>query len=238
VALAIREPDLARSEFVAREIVLVSVAALLYNGVRGLIEGRSPVAFGNAERVIRLEDRAGLFVEPRLHGLVTEHQWLLDAANSIYIYLHWPVLFGSLVWLLAKHPERYQLLRTALLVSGAIGLLIFAGYPMAPPRLLPEHGFVDTVALHAAGYQVLQPPALTNQYAAMPSFHFGWNLLVAVAVAGVVRGRAARIAVGLMPVVMLAAIMATANHFWLDAVAGGAVALTGLWVASHARPRD
>ena len=100
---------------------------------------------------------------------------------------------------------------------------------MAPPRFLD--GFVDTVTLNSNAYRVLQPPSLTNQYAAMPSLHVGWNLLMGIALYRHATARPVKLFGVLMPVAMYAATVLTANHFLLDGLAGSAVALTGLFAA-------
>lgn len=135
------------------------------------------------------------------------------------------------VWLYHRGPERYRIYRTAFLVSGAIGLALFFVFPTAPPRLA-EMGFADTVAERSDFYRVLQPPPLTNQYAAFPSLHFGWNLLIGVALVTEARLLVARVFGVLLPVAMAAAVLATANHYVVDVIAGAAIALVGL-AASH-----
>jgi membrane-associated phospholipid phosphatase len=144
----------------------------------------------------------------------------------VYIYGHWPVVIGVLVWLFARHPDRYRDTRDALFISGAIGLVIFMAFPTAPPRLA-EMGLIDTVTERSSSYRALQPPGLLNKYAAMPSLHFGWNLLVGLAMFREARRLPARIAALVVPALMAIAVVATANHWVLDVVAGGMVALGG-----------
>ena len=122
--------------------------------------------------------------------------------------------------------------RNAFLLSGAVGLLLFMTFPAAPPRLA-DLGFTDTVIDSSNFYHLLQPPQLTNQYAAFPSLHFGWNLLMGVAILETTRWWPARIFAVLMPLAMLAAIVLTANHYVIDAAAGAAVALLGLFAAKY-----
>jgi hypothetical protein len=132
-----------------------------------------------------------------------------------------------LVWLGRRRPSAYVVYRNALLISGVVGMLIVALYPVAPPRLM-DLGFVDTVTLNTEAYRVLQPPAFTNPYAAMPSFHVGWDLLVGIAL--VREGRSAWVrAVGrLIPVLMITAVVLTGNHYFLDAIAGDLIVLVSL----------
>jgi len=225
--------SVARRSRVVREFVLILTAIVLYFLVRGLIDGRIAVAFRNAEHVVRIEQSAGLFVEPDLQDMVVQRGWLVDAANYVYIYGHWPVVALTLAWLLLRHRDAYCRFRNAILISGAIGLLIFALFPVAPPRFLDGYGFVDTVTEQTTAYRVLQPPAFINQYAAVPSLHFGWNLLMGIAWAGLAGSWVGRLFGWLMPPAMLAAIVLTANHYVLDGIAGGLIALLGLVLATR-----
>ncbi|HSL63230.1 MAG TPA: phosphatase PAP2 family protein, partial [Gaiellaceae bacterium] len=134
--------------------------------------------------------------------------------------------------LFVSRRASYLLLRRAMMVSGAIGFAFFALLPVAPPRLLPV-GLVDTVADRSESYRALQPPSLTNQYAAMPSLHFGWNLLVGIVLFLTFTTLAVRVFAVLMPAAMGFAVIATANHYVLDVVVGAALVLIGLAVASR-----
>lgn len=217
---------------VIREVTLLGTSVVLYFLVRGLIDTRIHVAYRNAEHVVALERTAGAFVEPRLQRAVVGHEWLADAVSYVYIYGHWPVLTATFLWLLVRHRDEYARFRNAMLISGAIALVVFATFPVAPPRFLTGYGFVDTVTQETSAYRVLQPPAFVNQYAAVPSLHFGWNLLAGIAWASLARHRLARVLGWLMPAAMLAAIVLTANHYLFDGLIGGALALFGLYVAT------
>jgi hypothetical protein len=222
-----------RVQAIASEAILIAAAIVLYFGVRGLIATRVDVAYQNAERVIAIERSAGVFVEPKLQAAVTVHSWIADTVSDIYIYGHWPVLLATLLWLLVRHREAYRTFRNAMLISGAVGLVIFAAFPVAPPRFMTAYGFVDTVTQETEAYRVLQPPAFVNQYAAVPSLHLGWNLLMGIAVASLAGHRIMRLFGWLMPVLMLAAIVLTANHYLFDGLAGGLIALLSLFVVNR-----
>ena len=131
-------------------------------------------------------------------------------------------------------PERFLLLRNAMFLSGAIGFLFFALLPVAPPRLV-DPSLIDTVTLHSEAYRALQPPGLTNQYAAFPSLHFGWNLLVGVAVWGATRSALLRLLSIVGPAAMAGAVVLTAIHYVLDLVGGMVVVLFALWIVSRHR---
>jgi multisubunit Na+/H+ antiporter MnhF subunit len=215
-----------------REVVLILTAALLYSLVRGMTDDRVDVAFDNAERVMSFQDSLGFFIEPDLQDRIVGNDAVINVINAIYIGGYWPVLVGTLLWLLIRHPARYPLFRNALLASGAITLVIFALFPLAPPRFLPEHGFTDTVAQNSEAYRDFNASPLVNEYAAMPSLHFGWILLLAIAWIIVGRNTAARLAGVLMPTLMFVAIVLTGNHYILDGIVGGTVVLAGLAIAA------
>ena len=223
------------------EVGIVALATLLYFLVRGLVAGREAVAFANAAWLIDLERRLGVFWEPTIQEWALGVPHLDAAVNAVYIWGHWPVIAATLVWLLVAHREFVSLYRNAMLISGAIGLVCFVAMPMAPPRFLDAWGFVDTVTLQTNAYRVLPPPALTNQYAAMPSLHVGWNLLMGIAITRHAAPRLAKVFGLLMPVTMFAATVLTANHYILDGLVGSVVALIGLggaWLMRRHPPRD
>lgn len=213
-----------------RQVVLVSGAILLYFGVRGVTEPRASTAFENARSVLAFETRLLLDIELSAQRWVLEHDWVVTGANWVYIWGHWPVIITTLIWLFTRHRDDYMLLRNAIFISGAIGLVIFATYPVAPPRLLPN--FVDTVTERSVSYRVLQPPGLVNKYAAVPSLHFGWNLLTGLVLYRVAHTRLTEVYAIVGPILMGLAVVLTANHFVIDAIIGGIVALTGLVLAA------
>ena len=220
---------------IVRQALLMGLAALAYFGVRGLTQGAIGTALDNADRVIALERALHVAWEEALQNAILDTSWLVTAANWVYIYGHWPVVAGALGWLFVTHRDEYFTLRNAMFVSGAIGIVIFALFPTAPPRLA-EMGLVDTVTERSSSYRALQPPGLLNKYAAMPSLHFGWNLLVGIMVWRVVANRVVRMAAVALPAAMAFAVVVTANHFVLDVAVGGMVALTGLWLAQYVDP--
>lgn len=213
-----------------RELAFVGTAALLYSLVRGLTDDRVDTAFANAERLISFERWLGIFVEPQVQTWAVARDVVVNLANAVYI-MYWPVIIGTFLWLLVRRPEAYRFYRNALLASGGFSLIVFALYPLAPPRFLPEYGFVDTIAAHSDGYREFNASALVNEYAAMPSLHFGWVLLAGIAIYHLVERRLARTVAVAMPVLMLSAIVLTGNHYFMDAIVGGAVVVAGLGVA-------
>ncbi len=212
-----------------KQTLLIGCAVLFYFVVRGQTEGSEAAAVANGHRVLDLEADLGIDVERSMQSW-TESDTLTTAANWVYIWFHWPVIIGTLLWLHHSRIEMYLVLRNAMFVSGAIGLVIFVLLPVAPPRLI-DAGFVDTVTEYSTSYRVLQPPALVNKYAAMPSLHVGWNLLIGLALFESSKRLPVRLFAVAGPVLMAFAVVVTANHYILDGLAGACIAIVGLWVS-------
>jgi hypothetical protein len=214
-----------------RELGIFAVGYLVYFGVRAVTQGHPGSALDNAGRLADVERSLGLAWGDAAQNVVLGSRPLVDAVNAVYIWGHWPLLIAGGVVLFHVSRERYYTLRNVCLVSGALGLLVFALFPVAPPRLA-DLG-VDTVTLRAQGYRTVLPPSLVNEYAAMPSFHAGWNLMLGILLFRATRNVLVRAFAVLMPATMAFAVVATANHFVLDVVAGAAVVLAALWFVEH-----
>ena len=219
------------------ELGVFALAYATYFGVRALTEGKVSQAVGNAIDLVHVERRLDLDWEDAVQGLVLGEQTLLDAVNAMYIWGHWPLLIVGGFLLFRLGPAEYRRLRTVILVSGGLGLIVFAVFPVAPPRLAPV-GLIDTVTQHSQTYRTVLPPSLVNEYAAMPSFHAGWNLLLGIELFRVSRHLLLRAFGVLMPGAMAFSVVATANHFVLDVVAGAAVVFVALLIVSRLELRE
>lgn len=222
--------------YLIREPLLLIAGALAYFGVRGLTNDQVDQAQHNSAAVERLEQALHLDVVRTVQGAIIDHPLLVNVVNWIYIYGHWPVIIPMLLWLLFSHPDLLRRVRSTMLISGGLALVVFAMFPVAPPRLHLA-GIVDTVTVHSHVYRVLQPPAFVNINAAMPSLHVGWNLLVGITLAQIARRTAHRLARTVLTVLalvvppfMVFSVLATANHYVLDALAGTALVLI-IWFA-------
>lgn len=214
----------------ATQFALIFSAAIAYFGVRGLTEGSESTAVSHANGLLSMERWLNIDIEAGVQSLVLDHRAIVTLSNWAYIWGHWPVITMTLVWLYRKHRPDYFLLRNAMFISGAIGLVIFASFPVAPPRLLPS-GYVDTVTNLSTSYRILQPPQLINEFAAVPSLHVGWNLLVGIIIFRAAKRNRFRIMAFLSPILMASAVVLTANHYLTDVVVGMIVASTGLAIA-------
>jgi hypothetical protein len=204
-----------------RELVLVIALLLVYKYGRFLAAGHVRTAIHNARDVIGLERSLGVFSEARLQDLVLHDTSLIRFLNVYYLLAHVAVTAAAFIWLYARHPQGYRRFRNVMVVITLTGLSLHLLLPLAPPRMFPRLGFVDTARVFGpASYGAGSPyKGFANQFAAMPSLHFGWALVIAwaVIVAAGIHSRW-RFLVLAHPVITLAAIVLTANHYWLDAV--------------------
>ncbi|GAA3957839.1 phosphatase PAP2 family protein [Actinoplanes auranticolor] len=205
------------------ELALVVGLFLAYKLARLLIQGRDDAAFGNAWRIWDLERFLHLPGEVAVQHAVVGQPALLEAANTYYAYVHFPVTAAFLFWMFLRRPAYYRWARRGLAGLTAAAMVVHVLLPLAPPRMLTATGMLDTGRLF--GPMVYGDPAtdtLTNQYAAMPSLHVGWALLVAVTLIAVTRGpwRWAWLA---HPALTLPVVVVTGNHYWLDGIVAAAL---------------
>lgn len=217
----------------AAELAVVAIGGSTYVVVRELTEGDPTVAVEHARRLLQLERALGVAWEPSIQAFAIDHRVLRTLVNWIYIWGHWPFITLVTFGLYLLRRDLYRRLRNAVFVSGLIGFVFFAFLPMAPPRLTGV-GMLDTITAWSSSYRVLQPPTYTNLYAAMPSLHFGWDLLVGVTLFLSSRNLVLRCIAFTMPAAMAFAVVATANHWILDVVVGFFVVATGAAVAERA----
>jgi hypothetical protein len=216
------------------EILLLLGTLPLYYLVRGITETHVDAAVSRGISIVQLEQNLGIFWEVQMQSWILSYSWLVTFLNDFYLYGHLPVIGTLAVWMYFWHRPQYLVMRNAFLVSGAIALIFYVNFPTAPPRLLPEHlgfGFVDTIFQQYQTSRPDTPSWFVNEYAAFPSMHIGWNLLVGISIWLATRNILMRLFAVLMPLTMFAVIILTANHYLIDAFAGCAVMLIGLGIA-------
>jgi len=234
-ALAVRPPRRPAAAL-ALEIAVMGSVFLAYRQVRHLTSGDTDAAFANATRVVALEQHLGLFSERSVQRLVLHSETVVGFLNHYYVGVHFPATIAVLLWACWRHPDAYRRIRTAFLGVTLGALAIHVAVPLAPPRMLAGEGFVDTLRVYGPNiYPRDTTQSVANQFAAMPSLHFGWAALLAIAVIMILRSPWRWLAV-LHPAVTLLAIVATANHYWLDAIVAGLL-IMGTAVAMRARAR-
>jgi PAP2 superfamily len=196
-----------------------------YLALRNVAIGNANEAFANASTVVNVERAVGIFHE------VSVQRWLsadlpFERFFDVYYMLGFgPVVFATLFWLALRHRDDYRQLRNWLLLSIAIASLSYVMLPTAPPRLVHGLGIADTVGL--SGHDTGSFAGIKfNPYAAMPSMHVGWSLLVGLIGFRVARRRIVRLFFLVHPVLMAMTVTATGNHYFLDSIVGVLVALT------------
>jgi hypothetical protein len=227
---------------VVRQVLIFVVAYYGYRLARGAVDdpAGAATAFRNARELIRIEQALGIFVEPGIQAWTATQPFLLDAASWVYINAQSSVTVGALVYLYLFHNASFYFVRNMFAVSMAIALVGYVTLPTAPPRFFPEWGFVDSVSeFVGVSHDSVAVNALFNPYAAVPSMHMCFALLIAVPIVRLARGRITRVAWSLYPLLVTFVIVATGNHFIADAVLGAVTALmaavAAAWMA-RARP--
>ncbi len=215
------------------EIGLLYGLFFVYKLVRHSAGSRVSSAFEHGKEIVHLEQVLGIFTEVELQQLALSSEWFVKFLNQYYLLGHFSAAMITFVWLYTRHPVGYAKCRRVLITLTLLGLLVHIAYPLAPPRMLSDIGFVDTAKVFGPDTYGENSSfrALANQFAAMPSMHFGWAALIGWAAMRHARSRF-RAIVLLHPVLTLAAIVLTANHYWLDAVVAAAL----LWVAFRIDP--
>lgn len=214
-----------------RELALVVALLLVYKYARFLGKDHVDAALRNARDVMGLERSLGVFSEARLQDVVIGDGALIRFLNAYYLVAHVAVTVAAFLWLYVRHPPMYRRFRNVMVVITLSGLTLHLLMPLAPPRMFPHLGFVDTAKVFGpASYGAGSPyKGFANQFAAMPSLHFGWALVIAWAVLLATKSRG-RYLIVLHPIITLAAIVLTANHYWLDAFAATVLFLLALGV--------
>jgi hypothetical protein len=237
-----------------REVLLAYGFYFAYSRIRGSgrVSGLQPLH--NARRIIHWERAIGTYHELGFQRLVLTNEQMVVALNTFYGTAHFMVTPAVAVFLFRKRRAVYRLWRNVLGLATALALVGYFLFPLMPPRLVPLLGFSDTMVRHPSPWKVTPIPIwnIGNPYAAMPSLHVAWSIWVCLALLATTRSVWMRCAACAYPFVTLIAIVATGNHYVLDAV-GGALALAAamallpvlsivsswrwsLWMQAHMSP--
>jgi hypothetical protein len=207
-----------------RQLGLFVLAELSYELVRGLSDGARVQAIANGQAVIDVEKSLHTYFEPGFQSLFLDHRWLIEFANFMYMNSHFVVTTAFLVWLYIFRNQHFYFVRNMFLVAMGLALVGYALLPTAPPRMFD--GFTDTITDYA---QVNHDSALVkvfiNPYAAIPSMHCAFALMIGVTGALIAQHTISKIAWAVYPLVVFWVVVVTGNHFWLDAAAGLLVAV-------------
>lgn len=217
----------------AFEIAICGGLLLVYRAIRGFSKGDLSAAFANARSIISFEKWLGMPFENDLQRWLLEHPNIIKLLNHYYVWFHFPAAIALLLWLFVRHADRYRSFRNLMAFATFAALVIHLVFPLAPPRMIP--GFVDTMRVFGPNiYPASALEGAANQIAAMPSLHFGWAMIEAIAVISVLKSHW-RWLILLHPTIMLLAIIATANHWWIDAAAAAILIVAAMGVGRAVR---
>lgn len=202
-----------------RELLLVAGLFAVYKAGRMLSTGRTDEAHHNAVRVWDAERALHLPGEGAVQRLLLHSDAAVHTANTYYAAVHFPATVLFLVWLYLRRPGHYLWTRRALAVLTGAALALHLSFPLAPPRMLESAHLVDTGQVYGPTVYRAAPAAdtMANQFAAMPSLHFGWALMLALGMIAATRSRWRALWL-LHPLVTLLVVVGTANHYWADAI--------------------
>ncbi|NIJ11748.1 hypothetical protein FHU38_002092 [Saccharomonospora amisosensis] len=204
------------------------------------LPGHVARAMANGEAILAFERALHTDFELPMNLWLADTGWLRVVANYEYAFTYIVTTLVVLVWLFLRRPRVYRWARDSFALLNLFALVCFWLYPVAPPRLLPGAGFVDTVRLSGTWGSWGSPMVdNANQFAAMPSLHIGWAVWVSVVLARIASGWLAQLASAVHVLVTFLVIIATGNHYWLDAVGGVLVVWLGVAGAGlRGHPQD
>jgi hypothetical protein len=204
-----------------RQIALFAGCYLGYQVVRGFADGSAGTAFWNANQVIDLEQSLNIFVEPSIQAWSRGSDFLIGFADWMYVNSHYLITFSALIFMYLRRNPSFYFVRNMFLAAMGLALIGYAAYPTAPPRLMPEWGFSDTIAI-ATGTRVdnEKVSALLNLYAAVPSMHVCFALLIGGSMSKLVNRTWAKRLWLAYPLLVTWVVVATGNHYLFDAILG------------------
>jgi len=216
-----------------RQLFLLLGCYAAYDVARVVVRGRDVTAIADAKAIINTEKALHMYVEPFIQAKVSYLHVAVQGMNWFYANAHLPATILILTWIYLYRHETWSFFRNWFLTMNALAMTVFAILPVAPPRLVPTSGVVDTLFLYSPhNYSTGILSFVTNQYAALPSLHIGYAVFLSLTVFLLSSNRVARTLAVLYPIIVLLAIVVTGNHYLLDAVAG-VVVLGVAFVANY-----
>jgi hypothetical protein len=222
------------------QLGLFAAVDVLYELSRTFAEGDLGAAFVHARDVVSIEQTLGIFTEMDVQHFALRHPSILDVANLTYFHAHFAVTTLFMFWLYLRRNDHYYFVRNIVFSAMGVALIGYFFFPTAPPRMLTDLGFIDTLEKTASVNFSSGPIAsLSNPFAAVPSVHTCFSLIIGTSCFLLVRHTAIRILWLFYPVLIVFSIVATGNHFWFDAFLGALLALAALgiaWVVERFHP--
>ena len=222
------------------EIACILAFYSLYSFVRNSVSTSTSVARAHAIDVVKFEKLMGLYHEQGWNSWASSMKWFAVGCNYFYGTFHFWVTPAVGVFLYRKRPSEYARWRNTLAVTTALALVGFWSYQLMPPRLLPaNYHFIDTVAHFGTpwNWKSTAVNKFSNQYAAMPSLHCAWAMWCACALTPQLQRRSSKILMMMYPAITVSVVAFTANHYFVDAIAGFAIFMIG-YVVAHRLTRS
>jgi membrane-associated phospholipid phosphatase len=217
-----------------RQIGLLLIVDLAYETVRGVADGQRATAFAHGQQIIDVERATGTLFEPDLQAFLLPANWLIDFANQVYMNSQFAVVLGFFFWLYFFRNESFYFVRNMFAVSMGLALIGYVLYPTAPPRLYPEYGFVDTINdFSSVNHDSALAKLFINPYAAVPSMHCAFALMIGATGFQLVRNRFVKALWAAWPLLVAWVVIVTGNHYWVDIVLGWMVAIAAALIASE-----
>ena len=219
-----------------RQALIMLACYVAYDLSRALAQGREAIAMANGIYFMNLEKALGIWWEPWIQGRISAVEPLMTSLVWVYQYAHLPVIIGTMVWAFTQRRGQWSFYRNWFLAMNFVAVLVFALLPTAPPRMIFTSGVADMNFLHGIRTAILENGMLANPFAAMPSLHFGYALFIGLVLYALADGRWMRYLGFFYALVVFVTIVATGNHFIVDAVAGGLVVLAAWVFAVNIQP--
>ncbi len=215
------------------QFVLLAVAYWAWRHARGAVDGSMAASFGHARDLVDAERWLGTLIEPNVQNWAVDWGWPAEVARWGYANLHFKGSCLALAILYFGYRGSYGFVRNAVFVAMAISVIGYALYPTAPPRFLPELG-LDPSSAVTGNDPLLSSPGdpLFNPFAAVPSMHVGLSVIFAWSLALLVRPRPLKALLFAYPLLMTYVVVASGNHFWLDALLGLITAAAAAGIAT------
>lgn len=207
-----------------RQLAVFGIAYYAYRLVRGLVDGQVAAAFSHARDVISLERGLHLFFEPHVQDWAVRSGWVIKVADFMYVNSQFVVTTSFIVWLYLARNGSFYYVRNMFAIAMLLALVGYVLFPTAPPRYLPEWGFQDSVSDFVGDAAAGSATMLYNPFAAVPSMHVAFALMVGIPCVTLVRSRVLKIFWATYPLIITFVVISTANHFWFDAATGALVA--------------
>ncbi len=213
------------------QALVITAAYMLWRHARGAAAGGAAESLDHARDLVAAERWLHSFVELDVQAWAIDSGWLIDLTSWMYGHAHFTGSLAALIFIYVVHNRSYCFVRNMVIASMCISVLGYLFYPTAPPRFVPELGFSAAHEVTGNDPVLVSDDPLFNPYAAVPSMHITFSLIFGLALAQLTRPRALKAAFALYPLLMTFIVVATGNHFWLDAAAGVLVAALALATA-------